>query len=86
MASACGTITTMLVKSYIRYTYETTHENFGEIICPLMMNGRQVDPMHEIFPKMTKCDFFTHSSIGQVDVSEMDFKRNQDDNMFTSEI
>jgi len=27
----------------------------------------QVDPMHEIFPKMTKCDFFTHSSVGQVD-------------------
>ena len=30
--------------------------------------------MHEIFPKMTKCDFFTHSSVGQVDVSEMDKK------------
>jgi len=27
----------------------------------------KVDPMEEIFPKMTKCDFFTHSSVGQVD-------------------
>jgi len=30
----------------------------------------QVDPMHEVFPKMTKCDFFTHSSAGQVDKSD----------------
>jgi hypothetical protein len=27
----------------------------------------QVDPMQEIFPKMTKCDFYMHSSVGHVD-------------------
>ena len=44
------------------------------MIFPLMMISPQVDPMHEIFPKMTKCDFFTHSSIGQVDVSDTDLR------------
>ena len=39
-----------------------------------MVIWTQVDPMHEIFPKMTKCDFFTHSSIGQVDVSDLDLR------------
>ena len=46
----------------------------GKMIFPLMMIWPQVDPMHEIFPKMTKCDFFTHSSIGQVDVSDTDLR------------
>ena len=52
-----------------------------------MMISPQVDPMHEIFPKMTKCDFFTHSAIGQVDVSAMDLRNLIDTcDTFSSEI
>ena len=31
--------------------------------------GTRVGPQERIFPKMTKCDWFYHSGIGQVDVS-----------------
>lgn len=30
----------------------------------------EVDPVHMDFPKMTKCDFYTHSSAGQIDKSD----------------
>jgi len=30
----------------------------------------QVDPMHEVFPKMAKCDFYQHSTSGQIDGSD----------------
>ena len=29
----------------------------------------QVDPFNEVFPKMTKCDFYMHSVAGEIDVS-----------------
>jgi len=30
----------------------------------------QVDPMNEVFPKMAKCDFYQHSTAGQIDGSD----------------
>merc|ERR1711962_1886554 len=59
-----------LLKGYRKFKSKGQGYAYKFLVMELFNLTNAVAQMHEVFPKMTKCDFFTHSSAGQVDKSD----------------